>query len=86
MEPHKNISTGEIIVYKSDDKSVDFQVLLDDDKETFWATEQQIAELFKRDRTVINRHIGNIFKGEELNKDSVSADFAHTANMEKLIK
>ena len=80
MTLQKSISTGEIIVYKSDDKSTDFQVLLDDNKETFWATEQQIALFFKRDRTVINRHISNIFKEGELIRDSVCADFAHTAN------
>ncbi len=80
MELHKNISNSEIVVYKSADQSVEFQVLLDENEDTVWATEQQIAGFFKRDRTVINRHLNNIFKEEELSKDSVCADFAHTAN------
>lgn len=80
MKLYKNIPNSEIVVYTSNDKSVEFQVLIDENEDTVWATEQQIAGFFKRDRTVINRHVSNIFKEEELVKDSVCADFAHTAN------
>ncbi|SRX54286.1 virulence protein RhuM/Fic/DOC family protein [Aequorivita sp. CIP111184] len=79
MKLHNKISTSEIVVYKSDDKSAEFQVLFDENEDTFWASEQQIAEFFKRDRTVVSRHLSNIFKEKELNKSSVCADFAHTA-------
>lgn len=48
--------------------------------ETVWLTQQRIAELFGVDRTVVTKHLNNIFKEGELNKDSVSAIFAHTAN------
>ena len=47
-------------------------------EETVWLSLEQMAKLFGRDRTVITRHISNIFKEKELNKDEVCANFAHT--------
>lgn len=49
-------------------------------KETIWASLDQIAYLFGRDKSVISRHIKNIFKENELERDSVVAFFATTAN------
>ncbi len=46
--------------------------------ETLWANQKQIAQLFDIDRTVVSRHIANIFKDQELDKDMVCAKFAHT--------
>lgn len=46
--------------------------------ETVWLSLEQMAELFSRDRTVIVRHINNIFKDNELDKNAVCAKFAHT--------
>lgn len=46
--------------------------------ETVWLSLEQMAELFSRDRTVIARHINNIFKDNELDKNEVCAKFAHT--------
>ncbi len=46
--------------------------------ETIWANQKQIAELFDIDRTVVSRHIKNIFKDKELDRDMVCAKFAHT--------
>lgn len=46
--------------------------------ETVWLSLNQMAKLFDRDRTVITRHINNIFNSEELNKEEVCAKFAHT--------
>lgn len=48
-------------------------------EETLWATQAQIAELFEVDRTVVTKHIRNIFKDAELNEKRVCAKFAHTA-------
>ncbi|MCO5259007.1 MAG: hypothetical protein M9916_02570 [Crocinitomicaceae bacterium] len=48
------------------------------DNETFWLTQQQIADLFQRDRTLITKHINNIFKTEELEEKVVCAKNAHT--------
>lgn len=47
--------------------------------ETVWFTREQMAELFQRDRSVIGKHIKNIFDEGELRKESVWAKFAHTA-------
>ena len=46
-------------------------------EETVWLTQQQMAELFDKDRTVISRHIRNIYKEEELEQDITCAKFAH---------
>ncbi|WP_340075282.1 virulence protein RhuM/Fic/DOC family protein [Leptobacterium sp. I13] len=73
------LKATEVVVYKPSDQNNEFQVIFDIGAETIWATEQQIADIFDRDRTVIGRHIKNIFKENELNKNSVCAKFAHTA-------
>ena len=46
-------------------------------EETVWLTQQQMAELFDKDRTVISRHIRNIYKEEELEESITCAKFAH---------
>ena len=48
--------------------------------ETVWLTQKQISELFNVDRSVITKHLKNIFQDNELNENSVSAKFAHTAS------
>ena len=47
--------------------------------ETIWLTFNQMAKLFGRDKSVISRHLSNIFKTNELDKISVVANFATTA-------
>lgn len=69
----------ELVIYKPSDRNNEFQVVFDSGAETVWATEQQISDIFERDRTVIGRYIRNSFKEGELIKDSVSAKFAHAA-------
>ena len=64
---------NEIIVYQPD-ASFSLEVRIDDD--TVWLTRQQMAGLFQRDRTVIGRHINNIFKEGELEESLVCAKFA----------
>ena len=44
---------------------------------TVWLTQQQMAELFDKDRTVIGRHIRNIYREEELEQNITCAKFAH---------
>ena len=66
----------EIIIYQADEASTRLEVRIDN--ETVWLSMEQIGILFGRDRTVINRHINNIFKEGELQKDVVCAFFAHT--------
>lgn len=47
--------------------------------ETVWLRQEQMAELFERERSVITKHIRNVFSEGELVRDSVCAKFAHTA-------
>ena len=68
----------EIEIYKIHEGEVVFRV--DSDKETIWTTQDQLAKLFGVDRTVIGRHIRNIFRDGELVEDSVCAKIARTAN------
>lgn len=65
---------NEIIIFEN--QEVKLEVNLQD--ETVWLSLEQIATLFGRDRTVITRHINNIFNSQELNKDEVCAKIAHT--------
>lgn len=68
---------GEIIIYKNPQNEVELKVKLE--QETIWLSLDQMAVLFDRDKSVISRHIKNIFHEKELNRKSVVADFATTA-------
>ena len=70
-------SKGEIVMYQPDD-TIRLEVRMGED--TVWLTQQQMAELFDKDRTVIGRHIRNIYKEEELEQDITCAKFAHMGN------
>ena len=65
---------NEIILFEN--QNVKLEVNMKD--ETVWLSLEQMAKLFDRDRTVITRHINNIFKEQELDKKEVCAKFAHT--------
>ena len=65
---------NEIILFEN--QKVKLEVNMQD--ETVWLSVEQMAKLFDRDRTVITRHINNIFKEKELDKNEVCAKFAHT--------
>ena len=65
---------NEIIIFE--DQEVKLEVNMKD--ETVWLNAEQMSKLFNRDRTVIARHINNIFKEQELDKNEVCANFAHT--------
>ena len=67
---------NEIVVYQPNE-TIRLDVRLGD--ETVWLTQEQMGSLFGRDQSVIARHIGNIFKEGELDRDSVYAKFAYTA-------
>jgi len=55
-------------IYKTSDNQTEIQVQFDVD--TVLLSQAQLAELFDRDRTVITRHIGNVFKEKELDKEN----------------
>jgi hypothetical protein len=65
---------GEIVMYQPDE-TIRLEVRMGE--ETVWLTQQQMADLFNKDRTVIGRHIRNIYKEEELKKNITCAKFAH---------
>ena len=72
-----NEQLGEVIIYQTEDGLSKIEVNLKN--ETVWLSIDQMAELFQRDRSVIGKHVRNIFKEGELKKDSVWAKFAYTA-------
>ena len=69
------------LMYTTEDGLTKIEATFVDD--TVWLSVEQMAELFQRDRSVIGKHIRNIFKEGELKKESVWAKFAHTADDRK---
>lgn len=58
---------NDIVIFKNGE--LELEVNVTPEKETVWLTQQQMAELFDKERSVITKHI-NIFKEKELDKDS----------------
>jgi hypothetical protein len=71
------MNNNEIVIYKSNELAASIEVKLEN--ETVWLSLNQISELFERDKSVISRHISNIFKDGELVKKLVVAKNATTA-------
>ncbi len=69
---------GEIVLYRTSGGLPDIEVRLDQD--TVWLSLNQLSSLFGRDKSVISRHLGNIFKMKELSRASVVAVFATTGS------
>ncbi|MBW2675760.1 MAG: virulence protein RhuM/Fic/DOC family protein [Deltaproteobacteria bacterium] len=74
---NKQTDTGEIVIYQTEDGQASLEVNLTED--TVWLDAHQMAELFQRDRTVILRHVRNIYKTSELLQDSTCAKIAQVA-------
>lgn len=70
-------STAEFLIFMLKGKEDGIQVMYKN--ETIWATQKAMAQLFDVDRTVVSKHLKNIFESSELQQDSVCANFAHTA-------
>lgn len=68
---------GEVVVYEAPDGEVRVDVRLD--RETVWLSLNQMAELFERDKSVISRHLRNVFDSRELEREAVVAKNATTA-------
>ena len=73
----KNNQQKELIIYQGKSGAIEFRG--DFKRDTIWGNLNQIAELFGRDKSVISRHINNIFKSGELESNSVVAKIATTA-------
>ena len=81
MAKKQNINNegfNEILLYTTPNGKVKVEIYLQN--ETIWLTQQKIADLFGVDRTVITKHLKNIFETRELEQDSVCAKIAHTAS------
>ena len=71
-------NNNQIIIYQTADNQTQIDVHMEN--ETVWLTQAQMAELFQKDRTVISRHIRNVFNEGELEEQSTCAKFAHMGN------
>ncbi len=71
---------AELVIFKAQDGNVKLDVNIEN--ETVWLTQNQMSELFERDRSVITKHIKNIFKEKELD-DKSNVHFLHIANSDK---
>lgn len=68
----------QFLIYKAEQEDVKVNAVVKD--ETIWLTQKTMAELFDVDRTVITKHLKNIFDENELDVNEVCAKIAHTAN------
>jgi hypothetical protein len=86
--PHKDkgvrmdTSKGEIVFYKTSDRSTAIEVRLEQD--TVWLTQSQMVDLFQRNQSVIARHLRNIFTSKELDEKS-NMQKMHIAFSDKLV-
>ncbi|HLW06866.1 MAG TPA: RhuM family protein [Marinilabiliaceae bacterium] len=74
---------SEIIIYQAEDGQTKIQTRLED--ETVWLTQDQMAELFQRERSVITKHVGNIFREGELDEKS-NVQNLHISGSDKPVK
>ena len=75
-------SKGEIVMYQPDE-TIRLEVRVEN--ETVWLTQAQLSSLFLRERSVITRHINNVFKEGELDKES-NVHYLHIANSDKPVQ
>ncbi len=69
---------NDIVFYKKNNGDTNIELLING--ETLWVSQKTMAQIFEIDRTVITKHLKNIFSDGELEKNQVCAKFAHTAN------
>lgn len=72
-----NRQTNNVVIYQGTTGAIEFAG--DFRNETIWASQAQIADVFETERSVITKHIRNIFRDGELEESAVCAKFAHTA-------
>ena len=73
---------NEIIVFKNGE--LEIEVNVSEDRENVWLSKQQMAELFQRDRTVISKHLKNIFDEGELAENN-NVQNLHVVNVKQLV-
>jgi hypothetical protein len=84
MKNKKPVESGfnEILLYTTPNGKVKIEIYLQN--ETIWLTQQKIADLFGVERSVVTKHLRNIFQTNELRSDVVCAKIAHTADDGKI--
>jgi hypothetical protein len=65
------------VIFQTETGKVNVEVFFQND--TLWLTQKTIAALFEKERSVITKHLKNLFIEKELIEDSVCANYAHTA-------
>jgi hypothetical protein len=78
MDYEEDMEKSEIVLYTGDEGAATVEVLFKGD--TLWLTQKTISELFNADRTVITKHLNNIFSEGELDENSTCAKFAQVQN------
>ncbi|MBI2415634.1 MAG: virulence protein RhuM/Fic/DOC family protein [Candidatus Kerfeldbacteria bacterium] len=81
MKP-KKFPNNQVVIYQT--KTGAIKLKGDVQKDTIWANQTQIADIFNIERSVVTKHIRNILKDKELDERSVCANFAHTGNDGKI--
>ena len=77
------MTNSELIIYQTEDGQTKIQTRLEN--ETVWLTQEQMSELFQRERSVITKHIGNVFKEGELDEKS-NVQNLHISGSDKPVK
>lgn len=67
---------SELVFFEVTDSAIEVRV----EQETVWLSQEQMARLFERERSVVTKHLRNVFKDGELEEAAVCANFAHTAS------
>ncbi len=80
MEENKN---NDIVIYQTEDGITKIEVNFNND--TVWLSQAQIGELFQRERSVITKHINNVFEEHELDEES-NVQILHIANSDRPVK
>ena len=71
------------MIFESEDKAVSLSVPFEED--TVWLNQSQMTQLFSVDRTVVTKHVNNVFKEQEVDQES-NVHFLHIANSDKNVK
>lgn len=74
---------NEMVIFQTEDKDIVLDVAVQD--ETVWLSQAQMTKLFSVDRTVITRHVNNVFKENEVDEKS-NVHFLHIANSDRPVK
>lgn len=74
---------NEVVIFETEDKSIVLPVTLEN--ETVWLTQAQMTVLFSVDRTVITKHVNNVFRENEVDEKS-NVHFLHIANSDRPVK